>query len=392
MAAMSNPCAPMGARVGGSPLSSGCSSSALRFNVKSAKSVSFSFGEVLGCDGGAPLSIGIKTRVVPWRTLKLQSPAPSSDQHSSSTALRCLGTLGTLLLMPVDAHARGVTMPLGRWSLPFLPCISMGSPAFEHRAGRGNFAHWAPECVSSQNTLKALVDEATGTSTDEKQYSLELQEDEELLKKKAALVVQQLAGSCIFLVGMMGSGKTTVGKHVSEALGYYFFDSDKLVEESRGKTVAEMFRYGREEEFRNAESEVLEQLSSMVRLVVATGGGAVVRPENWSYLRHGITVWLDVPVDSLAERVVAVGCHSRPLLGVQAHDSAYKQALERLTHILQERADFYASADAVVSVEELARKRGQDINSITPTMIAVQVLEEISKMLERGDRDPSLQY
>ncbi|KAG6542903.1 hypothetical protein Mapa_015593 [Marchantia paleacea] len=331
MAAMSNPCAPMGARVGGGPISSGCSSSALRFNVRSTKSGSFSFGEVLGCDGGAPVSVGVKSRVVPWRTLKLQSPASSSDQQSSSTARRCLGTLG-------------------------------------------------------QNTLKALVDEATGTSTEEKQYGLELQEDEELLKKKAALVVQQLAGSCIFLVGMMGSGKTTVGKHVSEALGYYFFDSDKLVEESRGKTVAEMFRCGREEEFRNAESEVLEQLSSMVRLVVATGGGAVVRPQNWSYLRHGITVWLDVPVDSLAERVVAVGCHSRPLLGVQAHDSAYKQALERLTHILQERADFYASADAVVSVEEIARKRGQDINAITPTMIAVQVLEEISKMQERDGK------
>ncbi|XP_057813839.1 shikimate kinase 3, chloroplastic isoform X2 [Cryptomeria japonica] len=177
--------------------------------------------------------------------------------------------------------------------------------------------------------------------------------DEEalILKKKAEVLIPALKGRCIFLVGMMGSGKTTVGKIISESLGYYFFDSDRLVEEAAGgASVAQIFKDRNEQGFRDSESEVLKQLSTMYRLVVATGGGAVVRPQNWGYMKQGITVWLDVPLEALAERVVAVGTHSRPLLG-QSSGDCYSEALTRLTKLYEDRAEAYGNSDVKVSLQ-----------------------------------------
>ncbi|KZV25981.1 hypothetical protein F511_08926 [Dorcoceras hygrometricum] len=130
-----------------------------------------------------------------------------------------------------------------------------------------------------------------------------------------------LNGRCIFLVGMMGSGKTTVGKVLSEGLGYSFCDCDTLIEQAAGgSTVAEIFKMYGESFFRDSETEALEKLSSMHRLVVSTGGGAVIRPINWRYMQQGISVWLDVPLDALARRIAAVGTDSRPLLEQESGD------------------------------------------------------------------------
>lgn len=203
-----------------------------------------------------------------------------------------------------------------------------------------------------------------------------------ILKKKAEEITPNLKGKCIYLVGMMGSGKTTVGKILAEVLGYYFFDSDQLVEEaSGGASVAQIFKERNEQGFRDSESEVLKQLSTMYRLVIATGGGAVVRPENWSHMRQGITVWLDVPLEALAARVVAVGTESRPLLG-QASDDGYSQALTRLTKLYEDRAEAYASSDVKVSLRDIAAELGnKDVARLSPTVIAIEALMEISKLM-----------
>ncbi|KAL5216947.1 hypothetical protein ABZP36_008348 [Zizania latifolia] len=148
-----------------------------------------------------------------------------------------------------------------------------------------------------------------------------------ILKQKAEDVIPYLNERCIYLVGMMGSGKTTVGKILAEVLGYSFFDSDKLVEKAVGiSSVAEIFQLHSEAFFRDNESEVLRDLSSMHRLVVATGGGAVIRPINWSYMRKGLTIWLDVPLDALARRIAKVGTASRPLLHQESGDPYAKVA------------------------------------------------------------------
>ncbi|XP_061372602.1 shikimate kinase, chloroplastic-like isoform X2 [Gastrolobium bilobum] len=150
--------------------------------------------------------------------------------------------------------------------------------------------------------------------------------DEELtLKSKSQEIEPYLNGRCIYLVGMMGSGKTTVGKILSQVLCYSFYDSDALVEEEvDGTSVADIFKHYGEYFFRNKETEVLHKTSMMHRHVISTGGGAVVRPINWKYMHQGISVWLDVPVEALARRITAVGTISRPLLHYEAGDAYTK--------------------------------------------------------------------
>jgi shikimate kinase len=181
---------------------------------------------------------------------------------------------------------------------------------------------------------------------------------------------------------MMGSGKSTVGKILAEVLGYSFFDSDKLVEQAVGMpSVAEIFKVHSEAFFRENESSVLRDLSSMRRLVVATGGGAVIRPINWNYMNKGLSVWLDVPLDALAKRIAQVGTASRPLLD-QPSDDPYTAAFTKLSMLAEQRGDAYANADARVSLEEIAAKQGHgDVSKLTPTDIAIEALLKIGNFV-----------
>ncbi|GAV57405.1 SKI domain-containing protein [Cephalotus follicularis] len=203
-----------------------------------------------------------------------------------------------------------------------------------------------------------------------------------ILRNKAKEIEQDLSGRCIYLVGMMGSGKTTVGKVLSQVLGFSFVDSDKLVEEAvNGTSVAEIFKLYGEGFFRDRETEALRQLSLLNRLVVSTGGGVVMRPINWGYMQKGISVWLDVPLEALAQRIAAVGTHSRPLLHHESGDP-YRKALMRLSTLFEERGHAYAIANARVSLENIAAKLGQgDVCNLTPTTIAIEALDEIKSCL-----------
>ncbi|XP_021736642.1 shikimate kinase, chloroplastic-like [Chenopodium quinoa] len=205
-----------------------------------------------------------------------------------------------------------------------------------------------------------------------------------VLKKKSAEVEPVLDGRCIYLVGMMGSGKTTIGRVLSEALNYSFSDSDLLLEDKvGGMSVAEIFKQHGEGFFRDKETEVLKELSMMHRRVISTGGGAVIRPINWKHMRSGISVWLDVPVDCLARRISAVGTGSRPLLHGESGD-AYSKALTRLSTLLEERGEAYANANARVSLESIASKLGNvKVDNLSPVTIAIEVLEQIESFLKQ---------
>ncbi|KAA8546906.1 hypothetical protein F0562_003335 [Nyssa sinensis] len=204
------------------------------------------------------------------------------------------------------------------------------------------------------------------------------------LKNKSEEIEPYLNGRCIFLVGMMGSGKTTVGRILSSALGYSFFDSDTLVEQATGVTsVAEIFNLHGEGFFRDNETEVLRKLSLMHRLVVSTGGGAVIRSINWKYMQKGISVWLDVPLEALARRIAAVGTKSRPLLHQESGD-AYTKTVRRLSTLLEERSEAYANANARVSLENIAAKLGyRDVCNLTPAVIAIEALIQIESFLKK---------
>jgi len=103
-----------------------------------------------------------------------------------------------------------------------------------------------------------------------------------------------LSGLNIYLIGMMGSGITTVGKHLAQKLQYRFIDTERTIEAIARQPISAIFKQSGEASFRQLETQVLDSLSVHTRSVVATGGGIVQLPSNWSYLRNGLVVWLDV--------------------------------------------------------------------------------------------------
>ncbi len=141
----------------------------------------------------------------------------------------------------------------------------------------------------------------------------------------------------IFLVGFMGSGKTTVGRLLAARLGYSFVDLDQIIEERAGLTVREIFRTRGETSFRELESGALAACRGLAQAVIALGGGAFVSEANRNSCRSmGKTIWLRCPLDICLARVACDG--SRPLLGGRA-------AMEAL---LSERAPRYSEAEFVV--------------------------------------------
>lgn len=154
-------------------------------------------------------------------------------------------------------------------------------------------------------------------------------------------LIDRLQGTSLYLIGMMGAGKSSTGTALAAALGYQFFDTDAVLESAAHKPIADIFAEQGEAAFRQQETEVLSQLAAYRRLVIATGGGIVTQRQNWSYLHHGIVVWLDVPLAVLETRLV--GETGRPLL--QRPD--WRQTLADL---VEQRQPFYTQADIRVPV------------------------------------------
>ena len=150
----------------------------------------------------------------------------------------------------------------------------------------------------------------------------------------------------LYLIGMMGSGKTSVGELVSRQLGSYtFLDTDATLEAATKRTVADIFEKDGEAAFRELEGSIMEQVAAYVRLVVATGGGVVTRQQNWASLRQGIVVWLDPDVETLTARLSSGDeAGKRPLL--QQGDVG-----GTLAATLEKRREFYEQCDVRVSIQ-----------------------------------------
>jgi len=152
----------------------------------------------------------------------------------------------------------------------------------------------------------------------------------------------------VVLVGLMGVGKSTVGRRLAKRLGLDFIDSDSEIEEAVGLPWGEVFeRYG-EADYRDGERRLVARLIDGQVRVIATGGGVFVDPRTRELLKErAITVWLDAPVHVLAERTARRD--TRPLLKAGDH----KEILKRLAEI--ERAA-YAEADVHVRSGDGAHK------------------------------------
>ena len=174
---------------------------------------------------------------------------------------------------------------------------------------------------------------------------------------------QRLAGRSLYLVGMMGSGKTSTGRPLAERLGYGFVDADAVIEQAAGCGIPEIFDRDGEAGFRSLESQVLSAISQRHSLVVATGGGVVTQPENWGLLHSGIVIWLDVVPDQLLRRLNADSTE-RPLLQTADPEAA-------VNALLNERRPLYAEADLTVV-----------INEETPETVADGILQLLPSLLK----------
>ena len=140
----------------------------------------------------------------------------------------------------------------------------------------------------------------------------------------------------IVLVGLMGAGKSTVGRRLAKRLDLDFVDSDVAIEDATGSTTAEIFARFGEANFRDGERRLVARLIDGTVRVIATGGGAFNDPRTRQLLNErAITVWLDAPIDVLAERTRRRD--NRPLL-------QGGNRVEKLSQLMEERGAFYAEA------------------------------------------------
>jgi len=133
--------------------------------------------------------------------------------------------------------------------------------------------------------------------------------------------------SSIVLIGFMGSGKSSIGKRLARYLKFNYIDTDHCIEEKIERSISEFIQKDGEEKFRILESEVLKNLLGKEKLVLATGGGIILDPNNHRPLRQlGTIIWLHASTDKLFER--AQRQSSRPLLEVEHPRHTFNLLLE----------------------------------------------------------------
>ncbi|MGQ0658655.1 MAG: shikimate kinase AroK [Chromatiales bacterium] len=145
----------------------------------------------------------------------------------------------------------------------------------------------------------------------------------------------------LFLVGPMGAGKSTVGRHLARGLQKAFVDSDRVIEERTGASISLIFEIEGEAGFRQRESQVIAELTRRRDIILATGGGAVLHEENRHCLtERGFVIYLRAPLDLLVERTTRD--RNRPLL-------ANADPRQRLRSLLEEREPLYREvADLII--------------------------------------------
>jgi len=163
-----------------------------------------------------------------------------------------------------------------------------------------------------------------------------------------ARVLRRLGGRTLVMVGMMGAGKSAIGKRLASRLGLPFVDADSEIEQAANATISEIFERDGEAYFRDGERRVIRRLLEGEPKVLATGGGAFVSPETREAIRaSAISIWLKADRDLILSRVRRRS--NRPLL--KTDDPA--TVIDRL---LRERSPIYAEADIHIQSREVAHE------------------------------------
>ena len=166
----------------------------------------------------------------------------------------------------------------------------------------------------------------------------------------------------IVLTGFMGTGKSVVGRILSEKLSYTFIDSDSLIEEEQQESITEIFKKYGEAAFRDIEAEIISRLSALEKAVISTGGGAVLRKSNIENLRKkGVIVCLTAKAETILSRVE--NSDERPLLQTD-------NQLEKIRELLIIREPYYKNADLSIETD------GKN-----PEEIAAEILENLAEKI-----------
>ena len=174
------------------------------------------------------------------------------------------------------------------------------------------------------------------------------------IAREVQTVRQRLGERPIVLVGLMGAGKTSVGRRLAEKLGVAFVDADHEIEAAAGKPIKEIFADHGETYFREGERRVIQRLIANGAQVLATGGGAYMNDETRARIQeHGISVWLNASLPLLMKRVAKR--QDRPLLQAQDPEAVMRG-------LIDQRYPVYALAD--VTVESRDVQHGQMVNDV----------------------------
>jgi len=167
----------------------------------------------------------------------------------------------------------------------------------------------------------------------------------------------------IALVGLMGVGKTTVGRRLAKKLGREFYDSDEEIEQASGRTVAGYFRDHGEKAFREGERRVIERLLDGKPIILSTGGGAFIPEATRDILKNqSLTVWLKGDFETIMERVSRK--NTRPLLQVPNPKA-------KMRELMDDRYPIYAKAHIKVNIA-----KGPHIRTVNRVIKAIQAHEK----------------
>ncbi len=149
----------------------------------------------------------------------------------------------------------------------------------------------------------------------------------------------------------MGSGKSTLGRKIAKRSGLPFLDTDKMVEEVEGATVADIITYAGEEYFREAERRALERTAEYESVVVSTGGGLPVWGDNMAWIaKHGVSVYLKRTPEQILSRLSPYGRYKRPKL----RGLSDEEVLQVMREGIAEREPIYLKADIVIECDKMS--------------------------------------
>ena len=173
---------------------------------------------------------------------------------------------------------------------------------------------------------------------------------------------EKLGGRNIFLIGMMGSGKSQAGPVLAKMINYAFVDTDDVIEKASKQSISSIFEKDGEKVFRDVEKKVLKEISQHHSLVIATGGGLVTLPENWGILHQGIVIWLDLDLRRSIKRLESDQKRRPLLLG--------DNLAENFSQIYESRKPIYLESDLRIEVEDQS-----------PYEVATMVAEHLPSIL-----------